>query len=287
MTANILQIKDSLLWPLSIATGLLLQITLASFLWSICTSYDKMQPPALRLISLSPTVVEVKPVAETSMPVNETTVTEPEPVIEEMPVIETQPISQPEAIEPEPIIETIPTIPEPVKALPEVIKRKVEPIKAKPRVKPVKKPQKQIISPVPTVAVETVPAAKPLQTNNREPIAQRQAATPAQATTIATALPVAASPKDFSGYLQKIYHQLEHSKKYPASARRRGITGKVAVAFSINSEGKAIGATVTSKSPRELADAASNLVSSQRFASPPDGWSTDSRIEMQINYSLR
>ena len=285
MTAKILQLRDRMLWPLSIVAGLLLQIVLASFLWGICTSFDDMKPPVLRLISLSQTAATPQPVEPAIIPVIEPAAAEPEPAIIPEAVIEQA------IVEPEPVIETKPIIPEPAKTPTEVVKPKTEPVKPRPVAKTVPKVRKPDSRPqqtTPPVIAETIPAATIAQPSqiSHVPVTQKTAkAQPSAANTATVNAP--AQPKDFSGYLQKVYRQLERNKKYPASACRRGISGKVAVAFSINSEGKAVGATITSRSPHELADAALKLVVSQRFERPPENWNSASRIEMQVSYSLR
>lgn len=283
MSERLAQFRNNLLWPFSIVAGLLLHMVLISFLWHICTSCDDMQPPVLRLISLSKVVIPQPP--EEVVPPVVQTVVEPAPVVEPEPIIEPEPVIEP-VIEPEPVIEQKTVEPEPV-------------IEPEPFVEPVKpqtiKPQPRVKKPRPTVK----PVAKAPKTESQpQPITQPIVATPAPVSLPVVSRPVvapmpaapAAAPapaKDFSGYLQKIYRQLERGKKYPDRARRRGITGKVTVAFSISKEGRAIGAAVVGKAPRELAEAAVKLVASQRFASPPEGWNSNSRIEMQINYTLR
>ncbi len=290
MTERLAQFRNNLLWPFSIVAGLLLHMVLISFLWHICTSCDDMQPPVLRLISLSKTVIPPPP--EEAVPAVEPAqqLVKPEPqvvqaVVEPVPISAPEPVIEP-VIEPEPVIEQKVVEPEPV-------------IESKPvleKVKPQKiKPQPRIREPRPTVK----PVAKaPLIESRPQSIAQPIIATPAPvnqpvankpAVAAAPAAPVAAPvpAQDFSGYLQKIYRQLERGKKYPDRARRRGITGKVTIAFSISKDGRARDATIVGKAPPELAEAALKLVASQRFASPPEGWNSTSRIEMQINYTLR
>lgn len=274
-----------MLWPLSILSGLLLQIVLASFLWGICTSFDDMQPPALRLISISQIATTPQPVKQAVNTVIEPAAADPEPIIIPEPVVEQS------VVEPESFVEEKTIIPEPVKTPPEVAKPKTDPVKPRPVAKPVPKVRKPDSRPkqaTSQVVAETMPSATIAQPSEirHAPVAQNTAKTQSSATNTA-AITAPARPKDFSSYLQKVYRQLEKNKKYPASARRRGITGKVAVAFSINREGNAVGAAVTSRSPHELADAALKLVASQRFDRPPEDWNSASRIEMQINYSLR
>jgi protein TonB len=289
MTERLAQFRNNLLWPFSIVAGLFLHLVLISFLWHICTSCDDMQPPVLRLISLSKTVLppppeEVVPIVEPAEPLVEpepqavqavvepVPVPEPEPVIE--PVIEPEPVVEQKAVEPEPVIAPKP-VAEPAK--PKTIKPKPRVNKPIPAVKPVAKapadPQPQPVAQPVVAAPATV----------RQPVVGKPAVTAAPAAPVAVPAPA----KDFSSYLQKIYRQLERGKKYPDRARRRGIAGKVTVAFSISGDGRAVGATIVGKAPGDLADAALKLVESQKFASPPEGWNSASRIEMQINYTLR
>ncbi|HAE37777.1 MAG TPA: hypothetical protein DCG57_03960, partial [Candidatus Riflebacteria bacterium] len=180
---------------------------------------------------------------------------------------------------------------EPVKPLPAATKAKPDQVKPVPVTKAAKKPNKVVAQTkplMPPVVIAARPAAIVAQPAEIKHTALPQNAVKTRDSTANSATSMApASAKDFSGYLLKIYRQLERSRKYPTSARRRGISGKVAVAFSINSEGKAVGAAVTNRAPRELSAAALELVASQRFELPPEGWNNASRIEMQINYSLR
>ncbi|PKL43987.1 MAG: hypothetical protein CVV41_09495 [Candidatus Riflebacteria bacterium HGW-Riflebacteria-1] len=279
MTAKILQLRDGVLWPLSIVSGLVLQIVLASFLWGICTSFDSMHPPVLQLIRLSPAVAVPQPLENKVVPVIEAP--QAESFIEPKPVIE-----QVKAVEPATV--------DPVKPPPASTKAKPDPVRPRPVTKAATKPNKveaQTKPVMPPAAVAARPAAivaQPAEIKDARDAALPQTSVKTPDSTVNTATSLApASPKDFSSYLQKIYRQLEKNRKYPASARRRGISGKVAVAFSINSEGKAVGAAVTNRAPRELSAAALELVASQRFERPPEGWNNASRIEMQINYSLR
>ena len=290
MTERLAQFRNNLLWPFSIVAGLLLHLTLISFLWHICTSCDDMQPPVLRLISLSKAIIPpppeetvtavetIEPLAEPEPPVVQTvvepeSVIEPEPIVEPKPVIEPEPVIEQKAVEPEPVIEPKPVV-APVK--PQTVKPEPRVIKPRPAVRPVAKAPPA--NPQPQAAVQPIVAA-PVS----RPVVNRPVVAPKPAAPVAVPVPA----KDFSGYLQKIYRQLERGKKYPDRARRRGITGKVTVAFSISEDGRANGATVVGKAPPELAEAALKLVASQRFASPPEGWNSASRIEMQINYTLR
>lgn len=279
MTAKILQLRDGVLWPLSIVSGLVLQIVLASFLWGICTSFDIMHPPVLQLIRLSPAIATPQLLEKKVVPVIEAP--QAEPFIESKPVIE-----QVKTVEPVTV--------DPVKPLPAATKAKPDQVKPVPVTKAAKKPNKVVTQTkplMPPAVVAARPAAivsQPAEIKDARDAALPQTSVKTPDSTVNTATILApASPKDFSSYLQKIYRQLERSRKYPASARRRGISGKVAVAFSINSEGKAVGAAVTNRAPRELSAAALELVASQRFERPPEGWNNASRIEMQINYSLR
>ncbi|PKL49240.1 MAG: hypothetical protein CVV42_06850 [Candidatus Riflebacteria bacterium HGW-Riflebacteria-2] len=280
MTEKALNLSNRMLWPLSIAAGLILHVLLASFLWNICTSFDDTRPLTLRLIKLSLPVVEARPPEDPVIATTEALVAEPRPLVEPEPIVE------PVAVEPEPVVETEPVVAEPIQPLPKVIKEEVKP-RPEPVAKPVKKPKTQVKPAVTPVAAEVkaAPIASPAPPTRIEQVIKPRVQT--TASPVATAAVPAAPARDFSSYLQKIYQQLERNKKYPTSARRRSITGKVTVAFSINSEGKAVEATVISRSPRELSEAALKLVASQRFVSPPDGWNSASRIEMQINYSLR
>jgi len=288
MSERLAQFRNNLLWPFSLVAGLLLHLLLISFLWHICTSCDDMKPPVLRLIRLSKAVLPPPP--EEVVPAIETKPAEPLPepeppvvqtVVEPVPVVEPEPVIEP-VVEPEPAIEEKIVEPEPVI---EPVKPKPQAIKPKPRVskpRPVVKP----VTKAPPAAPQLRPVTQPLAAT---PAPTRQPVVSKPAVAAATTTPVAApsSVQDFSSYLHKIYRQLERNKKYPVSARRRGITGKVTVAFSISKEGRAIDAKVVGKAPRELSGAALKLVESQRFTSPPEGWNSASRIEMQINYTLR
>ncbi len=285
MTERLAQFRNNLLWPFSIVAGLLLHMVLISFLWHICTSCDDMQPPVLRLISLSKTVIPPPP--EEAVPAVEPAqqLVKPEPqvvqaVVEPVPISAPEPVIEP-VIEPEPVIEQKAVEPEPVIA-PKPVAEPAKPKTIKPKPRPAVKP----VTKAPPAAPQTKPATTPIVAT---PVPARQTTANKPAVAAAPAAPVAAPvpAQDFSGYLQKIYRQLERGKKYPDRARRRGITGKVTIAFSISKDGRARDATIVGKAPPELAEAALKLVASQRFASPPEGWNSTSRIEMQINYTLR
>jgi len=285
-----MQFRENLLWPASIIIGLLLHTVLASVLWKICTTFEEMQTPTLRLLSIAPVKVKTEEIKEHIEEQTETRIEEPKPAIER-PIIEIESNAtkaKPQK-RPEPVVNKL------VKPLTEAVTPEKKAIKPKPRpIKKITKPDtqhKQRIPPVPVTTIEPT-----IVTQTRQHLPPPALPQPETEKTVATTKTTPANigtrsstaiQKDFSSYLRKVYRQLEKNKKYPNNARRRGITGKVAIAFSINDAGKATGAAVIGKSPRELAEAALKLVTTQKFAKPPEDWNNASRVEMQINYSLK
>lgn len=303
MNSETLTSEDRLLWSLAAVVGLLLHLLLANFLWAICNTYDEAETPALKLIRLAKPAIaplsrtsapEVAPPAKIiDEPAQDPVITQPEPIIERTvveptTVVEAKPLIEPKTViepKPETVIKSKPA----VKAKPAQVVKKKPQAPALPKPAPVKKVSKPITPAISEPAVQE-PVIESTRPTDSTAIFKTQSrlSTDKTAPATSTSKPaMAISSNDFSTYLQKIYRQLERAKKYPARARRRGISGKVTVAFSINQQGKAVEAAVIGKSPRELSQAALKLVNSQQFSRPPEGWNHASRIEMQINYYLR
>ncbi|MBU1108527.1 MAG: TonB family protein [Candidatus Riflebacteria bacterium] len=297
MTRSGLQLNRKMLWPISIVAGLLLQILLANVLWQVCNSYDERAQPALRIINLNPAPV----MAQT--PSIEIPAAVVEPVVQQEPVIEAivEPVHpEPEPVIPEPILPTQPepVKPEPVKPQPAIVKPKISPppvvkkTPPKPKKPSPKKPMTKVVEAPPTPKLSDIsqePTKQPVATKSKSTV-QSKVALPA-AKVPATGSNAITTPvipqKDFHQYLQKIYRLIEKNKRYPANARRRGITGKVLVSFSISADGRANNVTAKDTMAPELREAALKLLASQRFPKPPIDWNQQAKIDLTINYSLK
>lgn len=282
-----LQTRHNFLWPLSIAGALLLQLVLGNILWHVCSSFTAKTTPAPKVINLSlPLLPAETPPEKPAEILPEQVITEPEPVIEPLaepliepePVVDLEPLVKPE-MQPEPILEPLPQpvpLPKPVEVQekPITIKKPLKKIAAKPAVPPQKIAKTPPIERKPKTVVAPEPAPK--QVIKSSPAPQQ-----------AMAGPKVAAPKDFSGYLQKVFRQIEKNKRYPSEARRYNIKGKVQVSFSINSQGQATNVTTTNKAAPELTKAALKLLAGQKFPTPPPDWNQHAKVDLTINYSLR
>lgn len=296
----------------SLALAAIVLLCLSTLLMAILTSVEsqpRQEHSAMQVEFYVPQPVEQSPmvteIVEDVPPVLD--IVESPPEIEPAPIQELTPMSAPE---PEPMLEPEP-IPTPELEL--ISKLEPTPVPApKPLLKPVVKPaaikQKQIIKTVelppeaflliddPIVPHQKTPAPpaskkpltqKPPNTQSKQ-TAKIKMPAGQQSTTQQDRVQLApAKPANFDAYLASLYQQIQKSRKYPARARRRGISGMVAVRFCVNHQGKAENIEVDDKGLTDLGRAALRLLESQIFAAPPPGWDTNSVIEFEINYSLR
>jgi protein TonB len=93
-------------------------------------------------------------------------------------------------------------------------------------------------------------------------------------------------PEETQRYLGVVRRILEKNKKYPESARRRGVQGKIVLVFSIAPDGSALNPGVEGEGPKELRDSGLGILAGRRFPPPPKGWNREARIAFPLLYSL-
>ena len=95
------------------------------------------------------------------------------------------------------------------------------------------------------------------------------------------------SGSEISAYLNLVRRRLEESKIYPASARKRGLSGIAILKFRIDADGYASEPAVEGNVSQELREAALALIRNRRFPAPPKGWHARARIEIPVKYTLK
>ncbi|GAB4272651.1 MAG: hypothetical protein Kow0029_11500 [Candidatus Rifleibacteriota bacterium] len=107
----------------------------------------------------------------------------------------------------------------------------------------------------------------------------RQAISPAQEN-------AASETNAINAYINDVYARIERAKKYPISARRKGITGIVGLAFSINSQGQILSPKIKKGAHPLLRRAVEDLLKRTKLQPPPQCWNPESRLELKIKFSL-
>ena len=120
-------------------------------------------------------------------------------------------------------------------------------------------------APVPPVAALPPP----------EPIKPKPAPEPVAPAPVTTAPPRAhASSAQIRSWYARVAKQIERYKSYPQTARRRGQTGEVELAFSIDREGHVLSSKIVKSSGHPALDEASitTVHRAAPFPTPPDGF---------------
>lgn len=263
----------------------MLQMILSNFLLQILGSVSQSKPKPPKLISID--LSRLVPIAENEAeePVVPAMI-EPEPAAMIAPPAQ---IQEPATTETEPAKLKTETTRPAAKAKPRPMKKVIKKSEVK---KPIKtEPASVELSPKPVAPNTPVQSFQPPAAVIAEPVTETSEAVSKPATTHQIAKKSertqAVSSDAFNRYLASVFRAIERSKKYPSAARRRNISGRVNVRFSINRNGRAEKIEITQKAPHELESAAIELLKSQRFDQPPTDWNPGSRIDFVINYSLK
>ncbi|MEW6712171.1 MAG: TonB family protein [Candidatus Riflebacteria bacterium] len=101
------------------------------------------------------------------------------------------------------------------------------------------------------------------------------------------AKPGEAKPDENLIFLEQVRKTLLKSQVFPASARRRNITGVVLLQFQLDQNGRVIKTSSSGNAHSTLKKAAIDLLKSVRFPIPPTGWQSSYKIEIPVKYSLK
>ncbi|WP_426150810.1 energy transducer TonB family protein [Pseudomonas sp. DC3000-4b1] len=156
-------------------------------------------------------------------------------------MMELAPLPEPEPVPPPPVVQPPRPVEEP--PMPKVVeapKPVIEVPKPKPKPKPQPKPQPKP-EPAKEIPVEQ-PAPAPAAAPAKAPPAPPQPPAP----------PVSQAPK----WESEVMGRLGRFKEYPPQARSRGTEGQVVVAFTLDSQGRVLDASVVSSSGSSLLDRA-------------------------------
>lgn len=287
MTATAFSFQNRYLFWLSCVSAVIFQTALGSLLWQICGNGEYVSRKIVPLIALNlrnHKVTQATTANQTEKKVEPQKKLKPEPAV-------STPISSPPLVR----SESAPEIKKTAADKPRMAKRT-------PRVaaKPMQPPDKLKNA---STAMFSAPKTDNVPVENRainDEEARRHGSVSASSSVRQNLQPDVQSsgeaPKsvvseamqsEINRYLVSVRTQLEKAKRYPKNARRRRISGKVPVSFVIQADGRSGSVSSNGQAPAELVEAAVELVGSQKFPAPPDGWQTGSRIEITINYHLR
>lgn len=246
--------------------GLLAQFLVCTMLWQFCCCNEK------NLENKRLNVQLILPVDEIEEPLDRKSLFKDEEENLEM----LQTLQEPELIIPDdpfeqqPIMEK-PVIPETPK--PEIKKKKIVKQETKkveivnPEPKPVEITETQPAIPVPQ-------EVKKVQTEPKTAAAPKPVLTKAQI-------------NENSKYLSRVMKIFEKNKKYPENARRRHLEAKIIVAFAITKDGRTENVKARTATPKELADAAEQLIKDAKLPTPPSCWPIGASVEIPISYKIK
>ena len=243
------------------------QFIICTLLWNFCCSNASLPDRKLNVQLIIPfEAPEEIPIQKSLLKQDEEKIEMIQKLHESEQIIPENPFEQPMKLDKPVIIE---------KTKPEVKKKQA--LKQEPVKQVEKLPETKPINPVPE-------KPKDIQTSLPEPTkAVQETKAPAVTKPVLTK----AQQNENTKYLAKVMQILEKNKRYSEAARKRNLEGKIIVAFAITSDGKTEKVKAKTTSPRELADAAEQLIKSAKLPAPPSSWPAGSLVEIPINYKIK